>query len=467
MTNTETIDAESTDRITGNRPNIMLVNCHDLGRHLGCYGRDVETPNIDGLATDGIRFDEYYCTAPQCSPSRASIVTGKQPHNHGLMGLAHRGWELDEGERPLPMQLDDLGYRTALFGFQHETSWEHPKRLGYDETDTETTRSREVVSRFADQVEGLAADGPFFASLGFTEPHREFQVDYLPDEAYDRYNPATVEPLSYLPDRPGIRTDIADLQALITATVDEAVGTLREVLRGAGIEEETLLVFTTDHGLAMPRAKGTCYDPGIETALLMYQPGVVEGGSSDALLSNVDFLPTILDLLGETPPADIDGRSFRPLLTSDNGDNGDDTDYEPRDRVFAEMNWHVRYNPMRAVRTERYKYIRNFWISPSVFLAGDIMRGEAGRELLAEYYLETRPVEELYDLREDPDEQHNLASDRTPFETSAAASPPAPDHKDALETLREATHDRMVASDDPLLDGPVSHPCLTEDWSPS
>lgn len=452
---------EPTEQATENRPNIVLVHCHDLGRHLGCYDRDVETPNIDGLAADGMRFDEYYCTAPQCSPSRASIATGKQPHNHGLMGLAHRGWEFNESERPLPMQLDALGYRTALFGFQHETSWEHPKRLGYNDTNTETTRSRKVVERFDDRIERLATDGPFFASLGFTEPHREFRVDYLSEEAYDQYDPATVEPLSYLPDRHGIRTDIADLQALITSTVDEAIGTLREILREADIEEETLLVFTTDHGLAMPRAKGTCYDPGIEAALLMHQPGVVEDGSSDTLLSNVDFLPTILDLLGETPPDDIDGRSFRPLLT------GDDADYESRDRVFAEMNWHVRYNPMRAVRTKRYKYIRNFGISPLVFLPKDIMRGEAGQEFLREYYLETRPVEELYDLQKDPDEQHNLASNRTPFETSAAASPPDPDYEDALETLRETIYERMVASDDPLLNGPVSHPCLTKDWSPS
>ena len=441
--------------IASGRPNVVLVHCHDLGRHLGCYGQEVETPNIDALADDGVQFDEYYCTAPQCSPSRGSIMTGRYPHNHGLMGLAHLGWELNDGEKTLPMYMEDIGYKSALFGFQHEAPWDDPERLGYHETHTETTRAREVAEGFIDRLPALADNGPFFASLGFTEPHREFHVDYLPESAYDDYDPDEVEPPSYLPDRPGIRSDIAALRTLITATVDEAIGEVREGLAEAGIKDETLLIFTTDHGVAMPRAKGTCYDSGLGTALLMHLPDVIQNEEVDALTSNVDLLPTLLDLLGESPPDRMDGRSFLPLLT------GDESAYENRNRIFAEMTWHDRYNPIRAVRTERYKYVRNFWPLPSVFLPTDVIRGDAGAEVIAEYYEATRPVEELYDLREDPNEQQNLASNRTFDQYPEAGNLQNPKYESILSELREELHQWMKLTEDPLLDGVVSHPRQT------
>ncbi|MFO7947323.1 MAG: sulfatase-like hydrolase/transferase, partial [Armatimonadota bacterium] len=101
-----------------NRPNIVKIIVHDIGQHIGCYGAGVDTPNMDRLAGDGVSFDQYACTAAQCSPSRGSIMTGRYPHQNGLMGLAHIGWEFHPGEKTLPMYMNEAGYETHLFGHQ-------------------------------------------------------------------------------------------------------------------------------------------------------------------------------------------------------------------------------------------------------------------------------------------------------------------------------------------------------------
>lgn len=463
---------------TSNRSNVVLVHCHDLGQHVGCYGADVETPNLDRIAAEGVRMENSFCTAPHCSPSRSSMMTGAYPHENGLMGLAHMGWELDDDWMTLPKYLQEVGYSTHLLGFQHEVP-ENPERLGYDHVDTETKRALELVDVVADFFESAAAntangsgavdganspaattldaspDEPFFVSIGLEEPHRPFRREYLPAETYDDPGPEEVslDDFPYLPDEPGVREDVADLRSLIEGTLDPAIGAYREALAEAGLAEDTLFVFTTDHGLAMPRAKGTCYDPGIETTLLFHQPGVVEGGAvHEDLVSNVDLMPTLLDLLGIDPPTGVAGRSFAPLLRDD--------EYEPRERIFGEMTWHDRYNPIRAIRTERYKYVRNFSVLPKVFVPMDVAPTPSGRAVLEEFHVEQRPAEELYDLECDPHELENLASDRTPFETADAASGPDPDHIDALDRLREELREWMEATDDPLLDGPVPYPTI-------
>ncbi|OYR71861.1 N-sulfoglucosamine sulfohydrolase, partial [Halorubrum sp. E3] len=245
--------------------------------------------------------------------------------------------------------------------------------------------------------------------------------------------------------------DVADLRSVISEVLDPAVGRYRESLADHGLAEETVFVFTTDHGLAIPRAKGTCYDPGIETAFLVHQPGVVEGGNvHESLVTNVDFTPTMLDLLGVDPPTDASGESFAPLLRGE--------PHDERDRIFAEMTWHDRYNPIRAIRTERYKYVRNFSVLPKVFVPMDVAPTASGREVHEEFHVPQRPAEELYDLEADPDESENLASDKKPFEPAAEASDPDPAHVDALDRLRDELESWMASTDDPLLDGPVPYP---------
>lgn len=435
-------------------PNVLLVHCHDLGRHLGCYGADVETPNVDALADSGHRFDNCFSTAPQCSPSRGSIMTGHHPQEHGLMGLAHWNWALDEELTTLPMALSASGYETRLFGFQHEVPEEEIPRLGYDETWIESERALDLADRVGSFLDERGPDAdPFFASVGFVEPHRPFVMDDVPDGTYDRYDPAAVEVPSYLPDEPGVREDVANLNALITATVDDAVGRITDALSEAGVREETLFVFTTDHGLALPRAKGTCYDPGVETALIVSQPDRFDSGvAHDSLLSNVDLFNTLLDATDTQIPDGVAGRSFLPLL------DGRPDDYRPRDAIYLGMTWHDRYNPVRAVRTEDFKYVRNFDIQPEVYLPIDIFGTPAGRAVREEFYVGTRSAEELYDLSADPDEQENLASDRPPHRDPDTAAGPEPEYAETLTTLRERLRTWMETVDDPLLDGPVPHP---------
>ena len=428
------------------RPNIVLLHCHDLGQYLGCYGVDVDTPAIDSLAESGARFENHFGTAPQCSPSRGSLNTGRYPHVNGLTGLAHGEWGLDPDERILPQYLGEAGYETHLFGLQHIA--QDTDRLGYDRVHSEgnlypgvspavheSNRARNVTAAVSSFLEEGAYDAPFFASVGLFEVHRveeaEGRFGFDPDY-YDPADPEWVQPLPYLPDRRGIRHDLAEMHGMVAA-IDDAVGEIRATLEATGLEEETLLVFTTEHGIAFPRAKGSCYDPGLEAALILRYPGLADAGETyGELLSNVDVLPTVLDLLEVEVPADLDGRSFLPLLTDD--------EYDARDRIFAEMTWHDMYNPVRAIRTDRYKYVRNFWHLPKVYLSTDVFASRAGREVREKYGVPTRPYEELYDLRETPQEDENVIHD--------------PEYQDVRVELSRQLHEWMAATDDPLLEGP-------------
>ncbi|WP_248910429.1 sulfatase family protein [Halocatena marina] len=445
-----------------NRPNVLLVHCHDLGRNLGCYDRGVETPNIDELAADGVLMENQFCTAPQCCPSRGSLMTGRYPHNNGLMGQVTWGWELPESETTLPEHLAQIGYSTHLFGFQHVKKDDESI---YGRVHTTDSRASNVSETFSEDVESLTDNGPFFASLSIDEPHLPIRRDHVDDAAYERYHPEDVEVPPYLPDRPGVREQVADLNGVLNHTLDPAVGSICRSVEKVGIAEETLVVFTTDHGLALPRAKGTCYDPGLEVAFIARLPKVFDGGERyDELLSHVDVLPTVLELLGVEVPANVDGRSFLPMVTGN--------DYEERDHVYAEMTWHERYVPMRTIRTKRFKYVRNFWKQQRVHLPADILGSRAGREVCEEFYTTERPREELYDLREDPHEQENLASGRgalSPPDSSGlfgapgAGPDPDSDYTEDVRDLRQRIHDWMQATDDPLLDGPVTRPG-TEVW---
>lgn len=428
-------------------PNIVLIHAHDLGRQLGCYDRDVETPHIDAIAEEGIRFDEFFCTAPQCSPSRGSLWTGQYPHEVGLMGLVNRGWRLNEDVQTLPQLLRTVGYETRLFGVQHvvPNTDEQLQRIGYDDAMTEATRAREVATRFADALPNFDS-GPFFASIGFQEPHLPFRREYVDQSVYEQYQPSDVSPLPYLPDRREVREDIAEMNGLISGTVDPAVGRIDDVLHEAGIANDTLFVFTADHGIPFPHAKGSLTDPGIEIPLIMRGPKI-EAGIDDTLLSNVDLLPTILDYIGEAAP-DISGQAFSDLLTTDR-------DLTPREHVFAELTYHADYHPTRAVRTENHKYIRNFDHGPRVHLPTDVYSTRSGEIVRDEIYTDRRPAEELYNLATDPNEAANLISD-----AQITDADPLQDKESAENAvaLRTTLYEWMERTGDPLLDGPIAPP---------
>ena len=191
--------------------------------------------------------------APQCSPSRGAIFTGRYPHSNGLIGLAHHGFEYREGVRTLPEILSGAGWYSALFGMQHETSF--PARLGFDEFDVSDSHCEYVVAKAQEwltESAPLDEGDPFLLTAGFFETHRPW--------SRDRYQPAPIEDVAvaaYLPDVAEVRSDFADFYGVI-AVADAAVGRLLDTLADTGLDSTTRVVFFTDHGAPFPRAKSMC-----------------------------------------------------------------------------------------------------------------------------------------------------------------------------------------------------------------
>ncbi|RKZ71977.1 MAG: hypothetical protein DRQ57_17995 [Gammaproteobacteria bacterium] len=460
------------------KPNIIMIHGHDMGRHFGCYGRGLETPNIDSLATEGVMFTKHFGTAPYCAPSRSSRITGMYPCNHGVLGQTSFGWSINEGIKTLPMCMNDSEYDTHLFGLSHE-GINDPAALGYQHVEHAhpyaSTCAKDVTPKVIDFLDEFDADNdkPFYVDVGFNEAHticsdkteKERIEQGLPpqsafkhpNDTYSReYTPDEVKVPPSFPDVPGVRQDLADLHTVISSVVDTAVGRILEKLREKDLENDTLVIFTTDHGIDMiPLAKGTLYDTGTEVALIMrYPKSFPKGKVCDQLLSNVDLLPTLTEFVKTDTPSDIDGRSFLPLIEDDS--------YTPRENIFTENTWHGAYRPMRAIRTEKFKFIRNFNSTFPFFFRS---RPSGCEEQVLERMMGLMPIEELYDLENDPCEQNNLASTMD-FGSyfSGNYTPANTEYSEILSELRKQLKDHMEETKDPLLKGPVPHPAYEHLW---
>ncbi|MDG4663191.1 sulfatase [Mycobacterium sp. 236(2023)] len=379
------------------RDNVLLVHWHDLGRYLGAYGHaDVASPRMDRLAAEGILFTAAHATAPLCSPSRGSLFTGRYPQSNGLVGLAHHGWEYRAGVRTLPQILSESGWYTALFGMQHETSY--PAKLGFDEFDVSNSYCEYVVEQATAWLAG-PPEKPFFLTAGFFETHRPYP--------HDRYQPADADDVTlpdYLPDTGDVRQDLADFYGSITVA-DAAVGQLLDTLEQTGLDESTWVVFVTDHGPALPRAKSTLYDAGTGIALIVRPPRGhrAEPKVYEELFSGVDLVPTLLELLGVDIPLDVEGLSHATSLTS--------PATEPvRGEVYTMKTYHDSFDPIRAIRTKNHSYIENYAARPLLDLPWDIADSAPGR-VVEPLSQDPRPQRELYDLTTDPTESHNLLTE--------------------------------------------------------
>lgn len=386
-------------------PNIILFITHDQGQFLGCYNtpqtpNTLNTPNLDKIANDGIRFTNHFSTAPQCSPSRGSIQTSLYPHQNGLMGLTNRGWNLPATNKTLPMYLRALGYTTHLVGLQHETN--SPENLGYDTLGKRGKYFKHVTnkldSQFLDFLEYHKNDTkPFYANFGTFEVHRPFSLFGTP------VSPSEVVIPPFLPDNEMIRKDLSEFYGAIHRT-DETIGKIRNYMEDIGLIENTLFIYTTDHGSAFPRSKCTLYDPGIKTVLLMHLPSseLFSGGKVfDLSISNIDILPTLIEVAEGTPPKNIEGNSIIPFLRNEV--------LEGRKEIYAEKTYHELYDPIRCIRTGKYKYIYNFEKLDSLYqIPIDILMDYSG-QYMKDFINEPRPTEELYDLRTDASELNNLA----------------------------------------------------------
>jgi N-sulfoglucosamine sulfohydrolase len=414
-------------------PNILYVHSHDTGRWVRPYGHSVRTPNIQRLAEEGVLFRKAFCAAPTCSGSRACLLTGQYAHSNGMVGLAHRGFSLNDYRQHIVHTLHQHGYWSALIGEQHISK--RPDVIGYDEVyKIPTNHTDDVVPVTLDLLE-RAGDRPFFLSVGFFETHREWFRPSSPKKA--NY----VLPPPNLPDTAETRLDMAAFQES-ARSLDRGVGAVLDALDAEGLSENTLVICTTDHGLAFPGCKATLYDRGLGVMLIMRGPGGFEGGkSNDALVSHIDLFPTVCDLIGVDRPPYLQGESLLPLV------NGEAE--EVRDAIFAEKTYHVAYEPQRCVRTHRHKYIRRFDDEHPKPVLANTDDGPSKDFLLANGWAEREiPQEQLYDLLFDPNEAHNLAED--------------PQHAGVLEEMRGRLKKWMYETKDPILDGPVPAPTGAE-----
>ena len=370
-------------------PNILYLHSHDTGRHVQPMGAAVAMPRIQALAEEGVLFRKAFCAASTCSASRACLLTGRYAHSNGMLGLAHRGWSLIDYEWHLVHTLRTAGYHSVLIGEQHISK--EPDVIGYDEVvKIATTRATDVAPVTIDVLREI--ERPFFLSVGFFETHREF---FRPPDGEDRY----VAPPPNLPDTPETRRDMAAFNAS-ARSLDAGVGAVLDEIDRLGLRDDTLVICTTDHGMAFPGAKTTLTDRGIGVFLILRGPGGFTGGEvSDALVSHIDLYPTICDLAGVPRPEFLQGVSVLPLM---------DGAAAVRDEVFAEGTYHAAYEPQRAIRTDRWKYIRRFDDRPTPVLANT--DDSPGKDLWLRHGWAEHELarEQLYDLVFDPQEQHNL-----------------------------------------------------------
>lgn len=430
----------------GNAVNVLYLHTHDTGCVISPYGYATDTPNMQALAEDGMLFEHAFSVAPTCSPSRAGLLTGTFPHQNGMLGLAQRGFELD-GSKHLARLLSQAGWRSVLCGVQHEVGYytDHalaPAALGYDEditADASSFSERDLVVWDAENARRLVAwfesgeaDQPFFVSFGQHATHRAWPEPEPGAADYAR-------PPVNIPSNETTREDYAGyLQSVRMA--DDNVGLVIDALKRSGHYEDTIILLTTDHGLAFPFEKCTLTDAGTGVLMAIRVPGSTQlGRTFEGLVSHIDVVPTLLDLLGIERPDYLEGRSLAGLFSGEElpGD----------DAVFAEVNFHTSYEPMRSVRTERYKYIRYFddeWLRVNQ----SNIDGSPTKQFFEEHGLAdvTKEAECLYDLYYDTYECRNVASDAR--------------YADVLAEMRARLHEFMERTNDPLLRGPIEiKPC--------
>ena len=428
-----------------NKLNVIYIHTHDSGRYTGPYGYNVPTPNLNRFALESTTFRHCFSAAPTCSPSRAALLTGMTPHQCGMQGLVNRGWHLCDSNKHLASFLHSKGYETILCGMQHEgKSWrelgyethighEESVKMSRDEWDRENTES--IVS----YLKNRNSDKPFFLSLGWFNTHRPYP------HASEEINPDFIEVPPILPDCAEVRKDMADYHQSISV-VDECFGKIYDAIRRLGLLDNSIVFFTTDHGIAFPMMKCSLFDTGIGVSFMFSCPdNKLKGRAVDNLISHYDVFPTLCDLLGIEKPEWIEGHSFAPLFEG--------KDVCVRKEVFAEVTYHASYEPKRCIRTDRYKYIRLFYspdVIPSNIDESPSKSYMVGHGLLSHH----KDRELLFDLALDPMERENLAAN--------------PEYETIKEDLMKRLHAWMEETDDPLLLSdkvPKPEGALVNPWS--
>ena len=437
--------------------NVVLFVTDDQSPDLGCYRNPVvQTPNMDALAADGVRFTHAFCTTASCSASRSVILTGLHNHANGHYGHQHSFHKFSSYSwvQTLPVMLTKGGYRTARVGKHHNA----PEEVYFFETKIRGG-GRSPVEMANNCQAFIKADDerPFFLFFATSDPHRgggtATELPHQPNRFGNKpfgdnypgveetvYDPKDVIVPPFLPVTPTCRAEIAQYYQSITR-IDQGLGRLIQILQTAGKWDNTLFLFTSDHGMAFPGAKTTVYEGGLHVPFIVRNPLQSNRGKvNTAMVSFVDITPTILDWggaldavgsakpeiaqrthfqanrLARPVPYEFHGRSILPIV--------DSTDPPGWDEVHASHTFHEiqMYYPMRVVRARRYKLIWNIahplpfpfasdlWAAPtwqSQYKQG--MDASYGQRTVGQYI--HRPKFELFDLEVDPAESQNVAAD--------------------------------------------------------
>lgn len=415
------------------RPNLVVIIADDHGQDLGCYGnRVIRTPNLDRLAAEGTRFENAFCTTASCSASRSVILTGRHNHANGQYGHAHdfHKFTTKPTEVSISKRLHDLGYRTARVGKFHVA----PEDV-YPFDEVIQANSRNAVQMANRSREFLTSNDerPFFLYFCTSDPHRgggrATELPHGPDRFGNRpegypgvetvtFSPADVVVPPFLPDTPACRAELAQYYQSVSR-IDQGVGRLMEILRTSNELANTVVMYLSDHGIAMPGAKTTLYEGGMKSPLIVRLPHAeTRGIACDAMVSWVDLAPTWFEFAGGDPRAvsAFHGRSFQSVLETEKSTGWD--------QVFASHTFHeiTMYYPMRVVRGRRYKLIWNVAHDLPFPFATDLWAAPTWQAQLAQgddapygswtvHSYQHRAEFELFDLTEDPWETRNLAGE--------------------------------------------------------
>ncbi len=445
--------------------NVLLLLADDMNYNtIGCYGCPVDdiSPNLDRLASEGMRFDNAHVTIAVCQPSRQCLLTGLYPHHNGALGFD----PIREDVTTLPEILREHGYYNGIIGKtkhcmpEHKFAWDY-----FDNTFTAEKgqgRSPYIYGKDAAEFFQNAKEQgkPFFLMANSHDPHRPFagsQDELTRFYGYHTwasryYKPEEAWVPGFLPDLPEIRTELAQYYSSCHRC-DETMGEILKALDESGMAEDTLVIFMSDNGMAFPFSKANCYLNSTRTPFIARWPKHIEPNSwnKDDYIAGVDYMDTILEALGISYDGPSDGRSYLPLLEGKTQEN--------RDTIYTQFNTTAAKKsfPMRCVQSRQYGYIFNAWADGETLYRNESMSGltykamaEAGQENeeIAERvnFFNHRVREEFYNFAEDPDALHNLIDD--------------PEYQEMIAEYRKMLHGYLESSEDPQL------PCFLEHaWS--
>lgn len=448
--------AYSSSAAQTSQPNILLIVSEDNGPELGCYGdKFAKTPRLDKLASEGILFSRAYVPQAGCSQSRASFLTGLYPHQHGQFGLATWGFRLYRKDTPnLPRSLKAVGYRTGIIGKLHINPAE-AFPFDFHEIPSANFSRKDIgdYAKFAKQFIS-AGDEPFFLSINYPDAHDPWirQVDGLPVEPQSGED---VEIMDYMGiESPEFRAMVADYYNCMNR-LDTLIGDLLDVLEDSGKSKNTIVIYIGDHGADMLRGKRTCYEGGLRIPMMIRWPGKIAPQIREELVSTLDIVPTLVAATNAESIENLPGAPLQPLFQVGEANW--------RQHYFAEYHTHAaapNFFPQRCVRGQRYKLIESLLpdtVHPDYAntirkLHGDYERRKSKEPLdlneviasaepnvRAAYELMHRPPRyQLYDLKSDPFEFQNLATD--------------PDYASVLSDLQSRLNNWRKETNDPLLD---------------